>query len=113
MTDLAPADAVRVMELNAQLLMQELRDTRRMAERATTTLSIVVGLIAAVDGADVGQALRQVSRGLITCAERPDLATSMVGCSEGAIDPAMLRAAAALITGQQVELPARAAVTAH
>jgi hypothetical protein len=104
-----------VVETNAQLLMTELRETRRMVERATSTLSLVIGLFANARESDRGLILNRVSNDLLTCAEMPDIATQMVGCAPQCIDPSMLRAAAALLFGDESPLPGitTRGVTAH
>jgi hypothetical protein len=103
------------VETNAQLMMSELRETRRMVERATSTLSLVIGLFANARESDRGLILNRVSHDLLTCAEMPDIATQMVGCDPECIDPSMLRAAAALLFGDETPMPGLTArsVTAH
>lgn len=95
-------ETVRVVETNAQLLLTELRATRCLVEKATSTLSLVVGLFANARDQDRGMLLHRVTQQLITCAEQPEMATQLVGCDPQAIDPSLLRAAAEILFGSDV-----------
>lgn len=108
-------ETTRVVETNAQLMLTELRATRQMVERATSTLALVVGLFANARDLDQGMLLHRVTQELITCAEQPEMATQLVGCGPEAIDPALLRAAAEILFGAEVTgLPTISpGVTAH
>jgi hypothetical protein len=90
---------VRVVETNSQLLLNELRATRKVADQTAATLSLVVGLMANARELDRGYIAHRLARDLLTCAEVPDMATGITGCDPQAIDPSMLRAAAALLCG--------------
>lgn len=90
---------VRIVETNSQLLLTELRAARQMAEQTAATLSLVVSLVG--NAPDMAQAslVCRVANDLLTCAEQPDLAMRLAGCEPEAIDPDMLRSAAALLAG--------------
>jgi hypothetical protein len=90
---------VQLLETNAQLLLGELRDTRRLAEQTAGTLSLFIGLLGALREADGGYVIGRLFQDLLICAESPELAMQIAGCQPEAIDPMMIRASAALMTG--------------
>jgi hypothetical protein len=90
---------VQLVETNAQLLMGELREARRLSEKTAATLSLCIGLLASTREADGGYLLGRLFQDLLLCAESTDLAVQIAGCEAEAIDPHMIRATAALLTG--------------
>ena len=88
-----------LMEKHAQLLRAELRASRRLAEETAATLSLLVALLANTREADGGFLVARIFQDLLICADTPGLASQISGCEPGAIDPQMLRASAALLTG--------------
>jgi hypothetical protein len=107
---------VQVVETNAQLLMVELRAARLLAEQTAATLSLVLGLLAATREADGGFLVGRLFQELLLCAEDAGMAARVSGCAAEMIDPQMVRATAALLTGD-VEAVLRGALgegsTAH
>lgn len=97
-----PADLlarVQLVETNAQLVLAELRETRRMSEQTAATLSLVLSLLANTREADGGYVIGRLFQDLLHCAESPELAAQIAACEAESIDPHMLRATAALLTG--------------
>lgn len=107
---------VQVVETNAQLMMVELRSARLQAEQTATTLSLVLSLLAATREADGGFLVSKVFQELLLCADDAELAARISNCDVGLVDPQMIRASAALLTGD-VEAVLRGALgegsTAH
>lgn len=89
----------QLMEKHAQLLRAELRAARRQAEETAATLSLLVALLANTREADGGFLVARIFQDLLVCADTPALAGQISGCEPGAFDPHMLRASAALLTG--------------
>jgi hypothetical protein len=90
---------VQLVETNAQLLMGELREARQLSDKTAATLSLCIGLLASTREADGGYLLGRLFQDLLLCAESTDLAVQIAGCAADAIDPHMIRATAALLTG--------------
>jgi hypothetical protein len=93
------ARQVQLVERNAQLLIAELREARRQADQTAATLSLFLGLMAQTREADGGYLLHRLLQDLLICAQAPDLASRIAGCDVGLIDPYMIRASAALLSG--------------
>jgi hypothetical protein len=98
----SPADLlarVQVVETNAQLMMVELRSARLSAEQTAATLSLVLGLLGATREADGGFLVGRIFQDLLLCAEDVQMAARISGCEAELIDPPMIRASAALLSG--------------
>jgi hypothetical protein len=98
----SPADLlarVQVVETNAQLMMVELRSARLSAEQTAATLSLVLGLLGATREADGGFLVGRIFQDLLLCAEDVQMAARISGCEAEMIDAQMIRASAALLTG--------------
>ncbi|HKR89879.1 MAG TPA: hypothetical protein VJS38_17050 [Phenylobacterium sp.] len=93
------AAQTRLMEQQAQLLLGELHAARRLADTTATTLSLVVALLGNTREADGGHLVARIFQDLLLCAQSPDLASNICGCEIDVIDPQMIRASAALLTG--------------
>lgn len=93
------AAQTRLMEKQAQLLLGELHAARRLADTTAATLSLFVALLGSTREADGGFLVARIFQDLLLCAESPDLASNICGCEVDAIDPQMIRASAALLTG--------------
>jgi hypothetical protein len=108
--------SAQLIECNAQLLLGELREARRLAEQTAATLSLFIGLLSNTREADGGYLVSRLFQDLLICAENTELAKQVAGCGDEAIDPQMIRASAAMLTGD-VEAVLRAALgegaTAH
>jgi hypothetical protein len=89
----------RLMEMQAQLLLGELHAARRVAEQTAATLSLFVNLLGATREADGGFLVSRIFQDLLLCAESPDIASRISGCEAESIDPLMIRASAALLSG--------------
>jgi hypothetical protein len=100
---------VQLVETNAQLLLGELRQARRLAEQTAATLSLVVGLLANTREADGGYVVGRLFQDLLICAQDPEIAVRVSGCEPETIDPQMVRATAAMLSGD-VEAVLRAAL---
>lgn len=87
------------MEKQAQLLLGELHAARRMADVTAATLSLFVALLGNTREADGGFLVTRIFQDLLLCAESPDVASNIAGCEIDVIDPQMIRASAALLTG--------------
>jgi hypothetical protein len=108
---------VQLVETNAQLLLEELRQARRLADQANATLSLIVGLLAQTREVDGGYVVGRLFQDLLLCAQSPELVAQIAACEADAVDPHMIRATAALLTGD-VDAVLRAALgenpaTAH
>lgn len=97
--DLELTSQTQLMEKQAQLLLVELRAARRLAEQTAATLSLFVNLLGATREADGGFLVTRIFQDLLLCADSPDLAGQIAGCEPESIDPQMIRASAALLTG--------------
>jgi hypothetical protein len=111
------AARVQLVETNAQLLLEELRNARRLADQTTATLSLIVGLLAQTREVDGGYLVGRLFQDLLLCAQSPELVAQIAACETEAVDPHMIRATAALLTGD-VDAVLRAALgenpaTAH
>jgi hypothetical protein len=93
------AARTQLVEKQAQLLLGELHAARRLADQAASTLSLLVALLGSTLEADGGFLVTRIFQDLLLCAESPDLASSISGCELETIDPQMIRASAALLTG--------------
>jgi hypothetical protein len=93
------AAQTHLMEKQAQLLLGELHAARRLADQTAATLSLFVALLGNTREADGGFLVTRIFQDLLLCAESPDIASSISGCELEAIDPQMIRASAALLTG--------------
>ena len=89
----------QLMEKQAQLLAVELRTARELADQTAATLSLFVNLLGATREADGGFLVTRIFQDLLLCADSPDLASRISGCELETIDPQMIRASAALLTG--------------
>jgi hypothetical protein len=89
----------RLMEKHAQLLRDELRAARRLAEETAATLSLLVGLLANTRESDGGFLVARIFQEMLLCADTPALASQISGCEAEVIDPHMIRASAAMMTG--------------
>src|ERR1700740_160825 len=87
------------MEKQAQLLPGELRASRRSSNPTAPTLSLFVTLLGATREADGGFLVARIFQDLLLCADSPDLASRICGCEVETIDPQMIRASAALLSG--------------
>jgi hypothetical protein len=103
-------ETARVVETNSQLLIAELRAARAMADQTAATLSLVVGLVANASEMNQSFVLNRLVQDLLTCADQPALAIRIAGCDAEAIDPPMLRAAAARLSGDELAVLATTAV---
>jgi hypothetical protein len=92
-------ERVRRSEADAQMMDGQVREAQRTAEQTIATLSLLLSLLSAArEGA--GQALvAQLVDDLMICADTPDLAVQIAGCEPHSIDPQMIRASAALLSG--------------
>lgn len=97
--DLDLASHAQLMEKQAQLLLGELRAARRLANQTAATLSLFVALLGTTREADGGFLVARIFQELLLCADSPDLASRISGCELEAIDPQMIRASAALLSG--------------
>jgi hypothetical protein len=97
--DLDLASHAQLMEKQAQLLLGELRAARRLANQTAATLSLFVGLLGNTREADGGFLVARIFQDLLVCADSPDLASRISGCEPDTIDPQMIRASAALLSG--------------
>jgi hypothetical protein len=93
------AARAELIEKHAQLLRLELRSARQMAEETAATLSLLMALLANTREVDGGYLVTRIFQDLLICADTPRLASQIAGCQPDAIDPQMLRASAALLTG--------------
>lgn len=93
------ASRARLMEKHAELLRAELRDARRLVEETAATLSLLVGLLANTRESDGGFLVARIFQDMLICADTPALASQISGCKPEVIDPQMIRASAALMTG--------------
>lgn len=91
------AETLTAMDASAQLLLEQVREAKAKAERLEVALSLVVGVVANDPDLEEGLVLQRIAGQLRLCADLPELAAELVGCEAGRIDPAMLRAAAAII----------------
>lgn len=89
----------QLIEKQAQLLLGELHAARRVAEQTAATLSLFVNLLGATREADGGFLVSRIFQDLLLCAESPDIASRISGCEAESIDPLMIRASAALLSG--------------
>jgi hypothetical protein len=89
----------QLIEKQAQLLLAELNNARRAAEQTAATLSLFVNLLGATREADGGFLVTRIFQDLLLCADTPDLASRISGCELDSIDPLMIRASAALLSG--------------
>lgn len=96
---LDPVAQTQLIEKQAQLLLAELNTARRAAEQTAATLSLFVNLLGATREADGGFLVTRIFQDLLLCADTPDLASRISGCELDAIDPLMIRASAALLSG--------------
>lgn len=97
--DVDLASHALLMEKHSQLLRAELAAARRLAEETAATLSLLVALLANTREADGGFLVARIFQDLLICADTPGLASQISGCEVDAIDPQMLRASAAMLTG--------------
>lgn len=93
------ASHAQLMEKHAQLLRAELRAARRLAEETAATLSLLVALLANTRESDGGFLVARIFQDLLICADTPGLASQISGCEPESVDPQMIRASAALLTG--------------
>jgi hypothetical protein len=93
------AARAQLVEKQAQLLLGELQAARRLANTTAATLSLFVALLGNTREADGGFLVTRIFQDLLLCAESPDMASSIAGCELETIDPQMIRASAALLTG--------------
>ena len=93
------ASQTRLIEKQAELLLAELHAARRVAEQTAATLSLFVNLLGATREADGGFLVTRIFQDLLLCADAPDIASRISGCEMDSIDPLMIRASAALLTG--------------
>jgi hypothetical protein len=93
------ASQTRLIEKQAELLLGELHAARRVAEQTAATLSLFVNLLGATREADGGFLVTRIFQDLLLCADAPDIASRISGCEMDSIDPLMIRASAALLTG--------------
>jgi hypothetical protein len=96
---LDPVAQTQLIEKQAQLLLAELNNARRAAEQTAATLSLFVNLLGATREADGGFLVTRIFQDLLLCADTPDLASRISGCELDSIDPLMIRASAALLSG--------------
>ena len=96
---LDPVAQTQLIEKQAQLLLAELNNARRAAEQTAATLSLFVNLLGATREADGGFLVTRIFQDLLLCADTPDLASRISGCDLDSIDPLMIRASAALLSG--------------
>lgn len=96
---LDPTAQTQLIEKQAQLLLAELNRARRMADQTAATLSLFVNLLGATREADGGFLVTRIFQDLLLCADTPDLASRISGCEPDSIDPLMIRASAALLSG--------------
>lgn len=92
-------ERVRRVEADAQLLDGQLREAQRTAEQTIATLSLLLSLLAAAGEGDGRALVAQLVDDLMICADAPDLAVQIAGCDPTAIDAQMIRASAALLSG--------------
>jgi len=97
--DLDPSSQTQLMAKQAQLLLVELRTARQLADQTAATLSLFVNLLGNTREADGGFLVTRIFQDLLLCAEAPDLASQISGCELDVIDPQMIRASAALLSG--------------
>jgi hypothetical protein len=90
---------VQLVETNARLVLGEQRQARRLADQTAATLSLVIGLLAGTREADGGYVVGRLFQDLLLCAQDPEIAVQVSGCEAEAIDPQMVRATAAMLSG--------------
>ena len=93
------AARTQLVEKQAQLLLGELHAARRMADQTASTLALFLALLGNTREADGGFLVTRIFQDLLLCAESPDLASSISGCAPDTIDAQMIRASAALLSG--------------
>jgi hypothetical protein len=91
------AETLGVMDASARLLLEQVREARAKAERLEVALSLVVGVVANDPDLEEGLVLQRIAGQLRLCADLPELAAELAGCDAERVDPALLRAAAAVI----------------
>ncbi len=97
-------ERMRLVEANAELLDGQLREARRTADQTIATLCLLLSLVSATRDGDAGFLLNQLVQDLLICADTPELAVQIAGCEPEAIDPQMIRASAAMLSGEAAPL---------
>ena len=94
-------ETVALVDANAQLLLADLRAAKLKAKQMEASLALVVGFLSECSDLDSGLVAMRVTEQLRLCANNPNLAAQTAGCALDHVDPAMLRAAAAVIVSAE------------
>ena len=90
-------EAVALVEANARLLIDQVREAKLTASQLEAALALVVGVIANDPDLHGGVVLQRIAGQVRLCADVPELAAETIGCAIERVNPAILRAAAGVL----------------
>ncbi len=90
-------EAVALVEANARLLIDQLRQAKLTASQLEAALALVVGVVANDPDLQGGVVLQRIAGQVRLCADVPELAAETIGCDIERVSPTILRAAAGVL----------------
>jgi hypothetical protein len=90
-------EAVALVEANARLLIDQVRQAKLTASQLEAALALVVGVVANDPDLQGGVVLQRIAGQVRLCADMPELAAETIGCDIERVNPAILRAAAGVL----------------
>lgn len=110
-------EAVALVEINARLLMDQVRQAKLAASQLEAALALVVGVVANDPELQGGGVLQRIAGQVRLCADVPELAAETIGCAIERVNPIILRAAAGVLCDVEAAVeafePVGEAVTVH